>query len=131
MSKEIISYKFKCGMWHTPVFKTVITEAFIKEINMGTIKKYRKVATVEAIQWTGHNATEVMLFVGKKLKASSVPHEIEREHDNIPNDAYQIEIPTLEGTMVANKLDYICKGVEGECWPVRKDIFEKTYEVVK
>lgn len=94
------------------------------------MKKFRKKALVEAIQWTGHNATEVMLFVGRKLKATSVPHEIEREHDNIPNDAYQIEIPTLEGVMVANKLDWICKGIEGECWPVRKDIFEKSYEPV-
>jgi hypothetical protein len=127
---QVLNYSFKCGMWHTPVFKTIITEAFIKSINMESIKTYRKVATVEAIQWTGHNATEVMLFVGKKLNASSVPHGIEREHDNIPNGAYQIEIPTEEGVMIANKLDYICKGIEGECWPVRKDIFLKTYEVV-
>jgi hypothetical protein len=96
------------------------------------MSKFRKKPVViEALQWTGHNATEIMLFVGKKLKCSSVPHEIEREHDNIPHDAYQIEIPTLEGIMTANKLDWIIKGVNGEFYPCNPDIFEKTYESVE
>lgn len=50
-------------------------------------------------------------------------------------EAYQtdkeLDIVTLEGTMHANVGDYIITGVEGEQYPVRKDIFEKTYEAVK
>lgn len=37
-------------------------------------------------------------------------------------------ISTLEGTMAANPGDYIIKGVNGEYYPCKPDIFEKTYE---
>lgn len=40
-------------------------------------------------------------------------------------------IHTLEGDMKAHPGDYIVTGTRGESWPVRKDIFEKTYEEVK
>ena len=40
-------------------------------------------------------------------------------------------IPTLEGTMSFSQNDYIIKGIEGEVYPCRNDIFEKTYELVK
>lgn len=40
------------------------------------------------------------------------------------------EIETLEGTMKANEGDYIIKGVNGEIYPCKPDIFEKTYEEV-
>lgn len=39
-------------------------------------------------------------------------------------------IPTLEGNMRANTGDYIIKGVNGEFYPCKPDIFEKTYEPV-
>jgi hypothetical protein len=41
-----------------------------------------------------------------------------------------IEIHTLEGTMTASKGDWIIKGVSGEFYPCKPDIFEKTYEAV-
>ncbi len=48
--------------------------------------------------------------------------------------AYQtnvrMEIKTLEGDMVANPGDYIIKGVKGEIYPCKPDIFELTYEEV-
>lgn len=48
---------------------------------------------------------------------------------------YSVEPPvlkvyTLEGTMTANVGDYIIKGVNGEFYPCKPDIFEKTYEFV-
>lgn len=42
-----------------------------------------------------------------------------------------ITIMTLEGPMIADVNDYIIKGVQGEFYPVKPDIFEKTYEVLK
>lgn len=39
-------------------------------------------------------------------------------------------IPTLEGNMVANTGDFIIKGVNGEFYPCKPDIFHKTYEMV-
>ncbi len=47
---------------------------------------------------------------------------------NYPQDAW-CEIKTLEGVMVAKTGDYIIQGVEGEIYPCKPDIFEKTYEV--
>lgn len=38
------------------------------------------------------------------------------------------KIETLEGTMIASVGDYIVEGVHGEHYPVKPDIFEKTYE---
>ena len=43
----------------------------------------------------------------------------------------EINIPTLEGTMKANKDDMIIQGVNGEFYPCKQDIFEKTYELFK
>ena len=40
-------------------------------------------------------------------------------------------IKTLEGNMIATKEDYLIKGVNGELYPCKKDIFEKTYIAIK
>lgn len=40
------------------------------------------------------------------------------------------DIKTLEGTMKANYGDYIIKGVQGEFYPCKPDIFEQTYEEI-
>lgn len=49
-------------------------------------------------------------------------------------EAYQtdveMEIETLEGTMKANKGDFIIRGVQGEVYPCKEDIFYETYEEV-
>jgi hypothetical protein len=42
--------------------------------------------------------------------------------------AENIYIPTLEGVMEARLGDYIIKGVKGEIYPCKSDIFEMTYE---
>ena len=41
---------------------------------------------------------------------------------------YDISIPTLEGTMTAGYTDFIIMGVNGEFYPCKPDIFEKTYD---
>ena len=41
-----------------------------------------------------------------------------------------IKIKTLEGVMLANFGDWIIKGVQGEYYPCKPDIFEKTYDLV-
>jgi hypothetical protein len=42
-----------------------------------------------------------------------------------------IKIPTLEGEMTASIGDYIIRGVQGEYYPCKPDIFEITYEMVE
>ncbi|WP_249261194.1 PGDYG domain-containing protein [Lactiplantibacillus plantarum] len=53
----------------------------------------------------------------------------------IPVDAYQtkksFDIKTLEGVMHANIGDWIITGIDGEQWPVKREIFEKTYSILK
>ena len=41
------------------------------------------------------------------------------------------EVDTLEGTHCGKAGDYLLKGVEGELYPVKKEIFEKTYDIIK
>lgn len=90
----------------------------------------KKPVEIEAVQFDGHNGTEIMLFVGQKLKHWAVPHGMELDLDDIPHNAYGIVISTLEGDMTASKMDWIIKGVNGEYYPCKPDIFEKTYEPI-
>lgn len=49
---------------------------------------------------------------------------------NDPSRPCFADIETLEGVMRANENDYIIRGINGELYPCKPDIFEKTYEVV-
>jgi hypothetical protein len=76
----------------------------------------------EAIQWTGKNLEEVYNFCGTENIGP-----IERRPD------YDLKIKTLEsggGYHVADTGDWIIKGLRGEFYPCKPDIFEKTYEPV-
>ena len=76
--------------------------------------KYRKKpVVVEAVQWNGNNYKEVIDFAENKIWFDALGN---------------IWIATLEGDMVAKKGDYIIKGVQGEFYPCKPDIFEETYE---
>ena len=46
------------------------------------------------------------------------------------NEEYVLKIRTLEGEIIANTNDYIIKGIMGEFYPCKPDIFEKTYEKI-
>lgn len=82
------------------------------------IKKYRKKPIeIEALQWMGYNIEELREFGGPFLVD---------EMDG--NDLY---IPTLEGTLFATVGDFIIKGVKGEFYPCRPEIFASTYEEVE
>ena len=89
------------------------------------MKKYRKKPiVVEAIQWNGVNRGEVEMFCG---------------HDNVEFKVeilsgstlgLQLIVKALEGDMVANRGDYIIKGICGEFYSCKEEIFEKTYELL-
>ena len=51
-------------------------------------------------------------------------------HNMVFDIPYSVDIPTLEGVMKAHVGDWIIKGVKGEFYPVKPDIFEATYEKV-
>lgn len=82
------------------------------------INKYRKKPViVEAVIWTGNNLEEI-----KELAKNAVEHII-----FVDNNLY---IETLEGNMNVSVGDYIIKGIAGEFYPCKPDIFKETYETV-
>lgn len=92
------------------------------------IKKYRKKPVeIDAIQWDGNGETfnKIVEFVGDRLCVC------EHGKANKIFEQYELAINTLEGKMQVAKYDYIIKGVKGEFYPCKPDIFEQTYETVK
>ena len=70
-------------------------------------------------------------FVGEDWFWDAVSNNDIITHDfgKFCNSPAWCEINTLEGTMVANAGDYIIRGIKGEIYPCKPDIFEKTYEL--
>lgn len=91
------------------------------------MKCRKKPVDVEAIQWTGLNLEEVKTFVGESL-IYDIIDTAWQAGKGAPN--VNMKIKTLEGDMRAYKGDFIIKGVNGEFYPCKPDIFEKTYEVL-
>jgi hypothetical protein len=77
----------------------------------------KKPVVIEAVQWTGQNQFEIMNFCKTCYLTSS----------GTVKDLY---IDTLEGDMLANEGDYIIKGVAGEFYACKPEIFALTYENV-
>ncbi len=75
----------------------------------------KKPVVIEAVQFNGRNPAQIMGFT----KSTATLDE-----DGL------IRIHTLEGWMIASVGDWIIKGVKGEFYPVKPDIFEATYEPV-
>ena len=78
--------------------------------------KYRKKPVViEAVQFTGDNFPEMELFIPVGVYC----------------DDGTFDIGTLEGELHVSIGDWVIKGVNGEFYPCKPDIFEKTYEKVE
>jgi hypothetical protein len=74
----------------------------------------KKPVVIEAMQYTDTmlNYIQLAVFMGQEVIANNS----------------KLEIKTLEGVMTASKGDWIIKGVHGEFYPCKPDIFELTYE---
>lgn len=91
--------------------------------------KYRKKPVViEAIQIKVDNFDAVCDFMGGTPIPKHNPKFGVDEHGNTNEPYLGVYIETLEGRMLANYGDYIIKGVNGEFYPCKPDIFEKTYD---
>lgn len=73
----------------------------------------KKPVVIQAIQWNGDNDVDVMDFMGSK---------------SLIKERGKLVIPTLEGEMQASKHDWIIRGINGEYYPCKPEIFHKTYE---
>jgi hypothetical protein len=79
------------------------------------MSKFRKKPVViEASQFTGENKEEIILFTGDLL--------------GVESDDGDLMIITLEGSLRASPGDWIIKGIQGEFYPCKPDIFAATYE---
>ena len=93
-----------------------------------TIEQYRKKpVTIDAVQWTGENLREIIAF-------TDGPPDTRTQHAGMMWENYEdlvrrdgLKIFTLEGAMLASSGDWIIRGVKGEYYPCKPDIFEATY----
>lgn len=84
---------------------------------MMTRKFRKKPVVIEAVQYNGMNGLKLLSWAGS----------VEIEEDFLGEF---VEIYTLEGVMKCSKGDWLIKGVKGEFYPCKPDIFEATYEEV-
>ena len=75
------------------------------------MKYTNKPLTIDAIQWTGYNTHALIAFVGDNLKV----------YPDV------LGVDTLDGVMTVRIYDYVIKGMQGEFYPCKPDIFEATY----
>lgn len=84
------------------------------------MKKFRKKPVIiEAEQFVIWNDDKIPLFI--TIHGITFPVTKEKT----------IIIPTLEGQHIASNLDWIIKGIQGELYPCKPEIFERTYEEVE
>ncbi len=91
---------------------------------MSAARYRKKPVEIEAMQFTGDNHAEVVAWAqshdGPVVAESATCHG-----DGPP---YLLIIRTLEGTMACGRNDWLIKGVRGEFYPCKPDIFAQTYE---
>lgn len=93
-------------------------------------RKFRKKPVeIEAIQFTGEfsNYDEICDWSGFQFAANTA----HSEKGKCDTEVCAIYIDTLEGDMRVSLKDWIIRGVQGEFYPCKPDIFEATYEVVE
>lgn len=82
--------------------------------------KYRKLPIeIEAEQFTEETKNQVFNWISCTVEPIFI------------NGKPAMKIQTLEGNMIAHIGDYVIKGVKGEFYPCKQDIFEATYELVE
>ena len=97
--------------------------------------KYRKKqVVVEAVVLSWKTWQEICKFAGVGKLTDGKPEGCYLGEDGKPRDGHEttdrigLLIPTLESLMIAADGDWIIRGVNGELYPCKPDIFKKTYE---
>ena len=90
---------------------------------MDTIKTYRKIATIQAIQWDG--TVEGAWRIIDHFEAGRP--DIANRRLWLDSNRTFMRVRTLEGEVIATAGDWIARGVEGEVWPIKDSVFRKSY----
>lgn len=88
------------------------------------MKFRKKPVVIDAIQWDGtRTGVDAINAAFPQIRATLLRIQLHAEHV----DAWSIK--TLEGHLRVSPGDWIIKGVQGEFYPCKPDIFAATYEV--
>ena len=87
------------------------------------MKFRKKPVVIDAVQFDGTNHADVFAFCPDASNARGIGGDI----NAVSNSLW---IKTLEGGHIASSGDYIIKGVKGEFYPCKPDIFAATYDAV-
>lgn len=79
----------------------------------------KKPVVVDAVLWTGCNYADLELLQLDAAPGTELVFEVGKA---------TVQIPTLEGVMEARPGDYVIRGVKGELYPCKADVFAATYE---
>lgn len=82
----------------------------------------KKPVVIEAVQWSGSNWHEILDFV---VSQGGAIHTVQEDHE------FVVKVKTLEGEMTGRPTDWIIRGIAGEFYPCRDEIFQETYEEVE
>lgn len=97
------------------------------------IQQFRKKPVViEAVQLSWKNWGDLADFMPGIISENN-PGRLSDEYSDTcgePPQYIEITIPTLEGNHIAKHGDWIIKGVQGEFYPCKPDIFALTYDLV-
>jgi hypothetical protein len=96
------------------------------------MKYKKKPVVIDAVQWTGENHREMFDFLTENAFDKDLM-QMSAEHFYIDHSKVEggLIIKTLEGEHLASIGDFIIRGVKGEYYPCKPDIFEQTYEKVE
>jgi hypothetical protein len=96
----------------------------------------KKPVIIEAVQWTGKNVLEIHSFIHGAPSILNNPAREKWDDYSKDQEDKPWHVKTLEdgangeAIHVAEINDWIIKGVKGEFYPCKPDIFEMTYEVI-
>jgi hypothetical protein len=96
--------------------RPVIIEAF-------QMTRERRLDNIEWPEWLNRAWNKEIATVGSLYCTESRP--------STPDNIEPLRITTLEGNQLVSWDDYIIRGVQGEIYPCKPDIFQATYEIVE
>ena len=99
-------------------FTSWLNESKNPECDKEPVKFRKKPVVIEAIKWTGDNFDAVKKFAGDNVKLEDDELVVESHDDGKDNKAKH----------AASKGDFVIKGVQGEFYFCKPDIFKETYE---
>lgn len=88
----------------------------------------KKAVIVEAVQFLGFHGKDSNFNERPDWLQQAIYKDKTIEFFDVPN---KLTIHTLEGAIYANVGDYIIQGIQGELYPCKPDVFNKTYDLVE